>query len=68
MVAKRTRNPGHWLAVRQLRNTAAIRKTKSDHYLNLIPKAYSNPTKFWRAVNSINRKFSPSLPTAPVFN
>ncbi len=47
-LARRTGDPGHWLAFRQLRNkcTTAIRKAKSDDYLNLIPKAYSNPAKF----------------------
>lgn len=65
MPTRCTVDPGHWLAYRQLRNkcTAGIRKAKSRHYVNFIPKVYSNPAKFWRAVNSVKYKSSPSFPT-----
>ena len=51
--AKRTGNTQDWLAFRQIRNrtTAAVRKAKSDYFLNLVANSQSNPAKFWSAVN-----------------
>ena len=51
--ARHSGDPSHWLHLRQLRNkcTSALRKSKSNYYLNLITSSSSNPTMFWKAVN-----------------
>ncbi len=62
--------PHHLLTFRQLRNkyTSAIREAKSDYYLNLIPKSYSNPANFWKPVNALNHKSSMPFPPLAAFN
>ena len=68
--ARRSGDSRHWLAFRQIRNrcTNAVRKAKTDYYLDLVTNAYSNPAKFWSAVNVNKNKFSNSLPTHIEFN
>ena len=58
VLARKSGNPSHWVAFRQLRNTftAAVRKAKSDFYLEAISECHSNPAKFWKIVNSVNDK------------
>ena len=62
--ARRSDDPQHWLAFRQLRNrcTSAMRKAKSDYYLDLITSSFGNPAQFWKAVNLKKGKTSNSLP------
>lgn len=58
------------LTFRQLRNKykTALRKAKSDYYLNLIPKSYSNPANFWKPANSFDYKSSVSFPPLATAN
>ena len=64
VLARKSGEPSHWLAFRQLRNavTSAIRKAKSDYYLDAILSCDSNPAKFWKIVNSARDKKASSLP------
>ena len=62
--ARRTGDPQHWLSFRQLRNkcSSAVRKAKSEYFLNLVTSSYSDPAKFWNAINSTKTRPSSSLP------
>lgn len=64
-LARRSGDSSHWLSFRQIRNkcTSAVRNAKSGYYLELITSSYSDPTKFWKAVNSNKSKATISLPT-----
>lgn len=41
----------------------SVRKAKFDFYLHLIARSLSNPTQFWRAVNSNKNSATICLPT-----
>lgn len=62
--ARRTGDPQLWSSFRQIRNkcTSAVRKAKSNYYLELVSSSYSNPAKFWKAVNLNKNKTSNVLP------
>lgn len=70
--ARRSGSPSDLLVFRQLRNkcTSQVRKAKSIYYLDLIQRSHTNPAKFWRAVNSLNKNkcINNNLPTQIVFN
>ena len=64
-LARKSGNPLHWSLFRQLRNkcTFTVKKAKSSFYLDQITSSYSDPTKFWKVVNSHKNKSSGSFPT-----
>ncbi len=61
--ARHTGDPQHWLSFRQLRNkcTSAVRKAKSEYFLNLVTTSYSNPAKFWDAISMTKSHRSSAL-------
>ncbi len=69
---RRSGSPSDWLVFRQLRNkcTSQVHKATSIYYLDLIQHSHTNPAKFWRAVNSLNKSkcINNNLPTQIVFN
>ena len=68
--ARRTGDPDHWLSFRQLRNkcTTAVRKAKTEYFLNLVTNSYSNPAKFWGAINMTKSRPSNALPLSITVN
>ncbi len=50
---------------RQLRNkcTSSLRKAKAIYYTELICSSFTNPSKFWKAVNVNKNKSSISIPS-----
>ena len=68
--ARRTGDPQHWLSFRQLRNkcTTAVWKAKSGYFLNLVTTSYSNPGKFWGAINVTKSRPSIVLPLSITAN
>ena len=64
-LAKKSGEPSHWLAFRQLRNTftSAVRKAKSDYYLDAIISCDANPAKFWKIINTVRDKKATSMPS-----
>ena len=68
--ARRSGTPQHWLSFRQLRNqcTAAVRRAKSEYFLNLVTTSYSNPAKFWGAINLTKSRSSNAMPLSIKLN
>ena len=64
-LARKTDNSLHWSLFRQLRNkcTITVKKAKSSFYTDQITSSISDPTKFWKVVNSHKNKSSGSFPT-----
>lgn len=56
-LARKTGTPADWLFFRQLRNkcTAAVKKAKSNYFLNAMTDSAGDPAKFWKTVNSLKR-------------
>ena len=64
-LARKTDDPLHWSLFRQLRNKCTIttKKAKSNFCVDQITSSFSDPTKFWKVVNSHKNKSSGSFPT-----
>ena len=70
ILARKSRDPSHWASFRQIRNqcTAAVAHAKSKYFLDLVTSSYSDPSKFWKAVNSDKSKATTVLPTQVKYN
>ncbi len=68
-LARRTKDPCHWLAFRQLRNKCnpAIRKGKTDYYMHFFPNSSYNLSKFQKIVKSTSNNSSNPLPAYVVY-
>ena len=66
-LARRSGDPSHWLAFRQLRNkcSASVGKAKAKFYIDSLDNnsTPSNPKKFWKIINSTRKQNSNPLPT-----